>query len=183
MARNGLRHPALPRALKVGGCEVPCCHVSMSLPCASKPLPRHVRRNGAREAAGWACSSTACCTSPRKLLWKGTDCSQGCSLVYDPFCFLQQSGSHYKYTTGKVVVGFGGVLVVCFGFWLFFFGGSRTFRQFHGFCHLLSTYFFVQPCAFETLHPDLGLFAFLALKSSHYLVSKHGLTEAWSFPK
>lgn len=194
MASNGLRDPALPRAQ--WNALLSCQHVP---PHACKPLQRDLWAEMEVEMEKcWACSNMACCTPPWKLLWKGAGCSQGSSLVYDPFCFLQQSGSHYTYTTGKVEVGFGGVLVVCFDFfggflgffggyfrlfgfcggWVFFYlegfllvwggiCGSSICWQFHGFCHLLSTYFFVLPFAFETLHPALIFFTFWVLKSGH----------------
>lgn len=117
-----------------GHSEMPCCHVSMSLPTPVSPCRELWAEMEVEMEKWWACSNMACCTPPWKLLWKGAGCSQGSSLVYDPFCFLQQSGSHYTYATGKVEVGFGGVLVVCFDFFggfLGFFGGY--FRLF-GFC-------------------------------------------------
>jgi len=58
--------------------------------------------------------------------------------------------------------------------WLFkiFFGCSGICWQFRGFCHLFSKYFFVQPCAFETLYPGLVIFAFPALRTKQSLPCK-----------
>lgn len=76
---------------------LPCQQVS-SL-CHTMWGERKKGRHQARTAAAWHA------TRHQGNCWqKGADCHQGRSLAYDPFCFLWQSGSHYKYSTDKVGV-------------------------------------------------------------------------------
>lgn len=114
------------------------------LPCQLASSLCHTMKKGryqARTAAAWhAARHQGNCWQ------KGADCSQGRSLAYDPFCFMWQAGSHYKYSTGKV-----GWFVGCFGVVLvFFFGVVLAFAG--------------SSVAFVTSSLNMSLFSFVPLK-------------------